>query len=517
MTLPFILDENNDFTTNLVLAINELNNVTLPKMKVTYQGADSEYHYFLMELAEESKIYSGSFVAKIPLVGKPGNLAVELRPPFYSKEELWENIQANERFGERDYSHGVIDDVKIFGIESKRDPDYEEIDFWPGWPYIDYQSNNFVASVGSRNTFLGNVDLPEGARYTNFRYLGKRVSIKFKPKIKFDTEHSYYQDSTYLFEDGRITAEKEPELYQQILDHFKRVCNEDWSGTTPTSWDLEGVEVLHYQLSGGRKRKNGQLVPGDDEYDHNYFVSWLVLYVPPKGTRPVGIINLVHSSNDGVGRVNGMFNSLDELYLDQTSILDDWDIRQWYYNLKGALGPHRDTNRSSGGYDLVSNIIQGHMFNRLPPIQHYHKHALEVRISRSNLRCGDDVPVLPTDIDELDPLGSYLDEEYVTFLIKPPTNQQLWLFYGFDLNRIFKEEPLNILGERPTKETIIQTIFDQTGLMLPSEAQGLEIKYISQEESGKDYDEYILTSKKGFSTIFLTVDTYCTVRWSEDQ
>lgn len=512
MTLPFILGENNDFETNLVLAINELNNLTLPKMKVTYQGADSEYHYFLMELAEESDIYTGSFVAKLPLPGKPGNFIAEIRPPFYLYRNYWETIEVNDQALNDDFIKGIINGTKFFGVESKVD-DYILADgFRVGNGYLDVKQDDFPFSTGSATYINYSDNLPDGARYAQYRYLGKRSKTKFKVRMFFDEDNKYY-DRPKLVVTHLLDKEKEPFLYQQIIEYFRDVCNEDWSGSTPNSWDLEGVSVVNYSYNGNRRKENGVEVIGVDDFDHEYYLTWISLFAPPKGTRPMGVINIaIEYKSTSVGGVN----TFDNLYLDQTKIPNKIKIkRDWFYNYKIAFGPHLSDGMSIGyGNDYYANVIQGHMLGRLPPLQYHRGRALDVRLGRYNVRCGEDIPMFPTDRKEQDPLNDYNNEsDYVTFLVDTTTRQCLYYFSGFDLNRIFKEEPLHIFGKRPNKDTIIQAIFENTGVMLPSEEQGLEIKYTSKEKSGKDYDEYVLTSKKGFSTIVLLKDTYCTVRW----
>lgn len=513
MTLPFILGENNDFETNLVLAINELNNLTLPKMKVTYQGADSEYHYFLMELAEESDIYTGSFVAKVPLPGKPGNFIAEIRPPFYLPYDYWEDIEVNDQAKDNDFIKGIINGTKFFGVESKVD-DYIIDEGWrPGKPYLTIEQDDFPFTVGNIKYTKFSDNLPDGARYGQYRYLGKRSKIKFKVRMTFHEEYSWY-DSPKLIKTYPLNKDEEAIFYQQLIEYFRDECGEDWSGSTPNSWDLDGCMVMYYNVGGRRRQENGKGVIGVDDYDHEYYLRWVCLFSPPKGTRPMGVINIVTEDIPSYVGTDRNVNTFDNLYLDQTKIPTKVNRHDWFYNYRIAFGwqyPEIDTSRY---IDQFANVIQGHMLGRLPPLYYHRGRALEVRIGRSNIRCGEDIPMLPIDDNERNPLDDYHNEkDYVTFFVNGTERQVLYYYSGFDLNRIFKEEPLYIFGKRPNKDTVIQAIFENTGVMLPSEEQGLEIKYTSKENSGKNYDEYVLTSKKGFSTIVLLKDTYCTIRW----
>lgn len=483
MALPFILEENNDLVTNITLAINQLNNIELPKMKMTYQSSDDDYNYYLMEIAEKDEFFQGSFLVKIPLPGKPGNINVTLRPNFYKQQ--YENWYASHKMNDRiiyeEYRSGMYEGRKITGITLPIDYDN------------DNQTDFAVRLVGNKNLYnhYSHTATPaiseHGERHINFRYLGKKYIDGFFYSKKYNENGKQY---------GFLIAE-DPDFENQIIDFFKKYTDDNWYSDNPDSWDLEGAILrsgsIHLDTVGSRTNVA--------------LFDLISIELPKKGNRPFGSLDI--PTNKGIfypdNHLLEKWHRMEEIHIDQTTGKGNYSNGKIsYYDINAAFGYTANLNIPYNSY--VANRLAGYMLNKLPEIAHIDGYTVDCCPSSSSIMHWENQYCCIMDY-ELDKPTRAESMEHIY--------QRLVVIGGFNLNLFFREEPLYISCEtKPTIETIIEDIFKSTNILLPSAKLGMSIDYISKEESGKPYDEYILTAKEKFASIYFEKNTYCTIRWS---
>lgn len=485
MALPFILDENNDFATNIALAIGKLNNIELPKMKATFQSSDEEFNYFLMEMVEESDLYKGSFVVKIPLPGKPGNVKAILRPSFYNcQSENWSTLyKMNDQITDSNYRAGIYLGRQVTDITLPTDYD---LNFHDGVRPRNIQIQNLY------NVFLKTSEpaiSEHGERHINFRYMGKRYKDGWFYSDKYNKNGRRY---------GFLIAE-DPEFEKQVINYFKLYTDDDWCSGNPGSWDLEGA-ILRKSTGGYSKDSEGNQII---EFDS------ITIELPKKGNRPFGALDII--TNTGRFKDNGSstskFSSLEEIHIDQTTDKGKYDSDKSFYDITAGFGLSPATEIPYRGY--FRNRLAGYMLDKLPEIAHIDGYTLDCCPTTITIMHREKQYCCIMDHETGEPTKKEA-MEYVY--------QRLIAIEGFNLNLFFREEPLYITAEtKPTVETIIDDIYNSTKILLPSAKLGMDIKHSSKVENGKTYEEFILTAKSKFASIYFKKDTFCTIRWSSDQ
>lgn len=486
MALPFILEENNDFATNIALAIGKLNNIELPKMKITFQSSDEEFNYFLMEIDEESDIYKGSFIVKIPLPGKPGNLEAILRPNFYKyrSENWYTSHKMNDQIIDSDYRSGIFLGRQVTGITLP-------IDYDPG--YQNGFQSRMVQVQNLYNAFSTTAEpaiSEHGERHINFRYLGRKYKDGWFYSKKYNENGN----------NRNFLICEDPEFENQIIDFFKKYTDDDWYSGNPGSWDLEGAILRSTSGSYANDSEGNRII----EFDS------VTIELPKKGNRPFGLLDIITDKGRFADRGHNdpKYYTMDELHIDQTTDKGRYsDGNISFYDISAGLGYSPTLKIPYRGY--IRNRLAGYMLGKLPEIAQIDGYTIDCCPTTSTIM--------------------HYEKQYCCIMDyetdEPTRNESMELLYqrlvgieGFNLNLFFREEPFYITAEsKPTVETIIEDIFNFTGILLPSAKLGMDITHSSKEENGKTYEEFILTAKSKFAAVYFKKDTFCTIRWSPNQ
>lgn len=415
------------------------------------------------------KLFPGEHIVKI--YNQPNDeLSIKIQPPVLISENPITEDSCCFPYTEsyQTYSKNKIVQIEqAVGLLNKKDRNVPNL-FSSNQSEIIVNDINIGKSlIDIEDTiFIGLVPPLKSERYITFLYITKCMTRTISEPITGDIE-----SNDYFYINDNVTFKK------RLINYFKQNWGEDWDGSID-GWNFDGC----YHIATINDNKSST----KDCYH--------IMHFPPNGIRACGILIIVDRVSTSSDINFPVYLTNDCSNTSNTNLSDMIDIIFNYLTK----------------YIIPNNLLNDFDYKELlsKPVYNLYKENMV------NIMIGYCLKYLTDRLNNINnTLGAYYDTIsgiwYMTKINNPELNrfnftQLVFKTEGFDISRFL---PKNLSVSRLDKEgkviDIRTAIFNKTNIMLPSEREGLLVKYLELDNNGNISPSYLFTVTHGLAaTIF---------------